>query len=176
MHEIVMQKHPNALVSLGSNVQNDLLKDVCQRPNIEACGLLLGNSDEQGNWQIEQVYPMHNIYTSPVYFEFSPEELLDAELAHPGEIVGVYHSHPTGLATASSTDRENMQRVNCEEDIPWVWLIISGPFNDAFQHKQSIKSSVTAYHHYKKLGLRQITVQFAEKNVAVPAVDSEPIG
>ena len=163
MRQTVMQKHPSAHVALSSDVQNDLLKDVCERSDVEACGLLLGSSDEQGNWQIEQVYPMHNIYSSPVYFEFSPEELLTAEMEHPGQIVGVYHSHPTGLATASSTDRENMQRVNCEQDIPWVWLVISGPFNDAFQHKQSIKSSVVAYHHYKKLGLRQITVQLGKK-------------
>src|SRR5579863_672479 len=147
-----MQKHPSAFVSLSSNVQKDLLKDVCQRSNIEACGLLLGCCDEQGNWHIEQVYPMRNMFSSPVYFEFSPEELVTAELEHPGQIVGVYHSHPTGLAKASSTDRENMQRVNCEQDIPWVWLIISGPFTPAFQHKQSIESSVVAYHHYKKLG------------------------
>lgn len=175
-----MEKHPSARVTLSHQVQHDLFQDVCQRSHIEACGLLLGTLDTLGNWQIECVYPMHNIHNSSVYFEFAPEDLLTAELEYPGQIVGVYHSHPTGLAKASSTDRDNMKRVNGEQHIPWMWLIISGPFEATFQKRESIQASVIAYHHYANLGLRQIAIHFEErplsKQAEVSLKDSEPIG
>ncbi len=155
-----MRKHPGAQVTLSLDTQNTLFNDVCQRPHIEACGLLLGHIDNSGNWNIEQAYPLPNIFNSPVYFEFAPEDLLAVELDRPGQIVGVYHSHPTGFAEASSTDRENMRRVNVEQQIPWVWLIISGPFDETFQLEQ--KPPVIAYHHYEGLGLQEITIQFEE--------------
>jgi len=159
-----MRKHPSARVSVSINAQDTLCKDVCQRSCIEACGLLLGHIDDHGNWHIERAHPLRNICNSPVYFEFAPEDLLAAELDYPNEIAGVYHSHPTGLAVASSTDRDNMKRVNQEELIPWVWLIISGPFNGTFklQGGQVKGSPVVAYHHYDDLGLCQIMVQFEE--------------
>ena len=187
-----MRKHAEVYVKLRSEVEHALHEDVCQRGHVEACGLLLGTIDERGSWQVERVHPMRNIYNSPVYFEFAPEDLLSAELDHPGQIVGVYHSHPTGLATASSTDRDNMQRVNSEQHIPWIWLIISGPFDAAFRQKHIIRSSVIAYHHYGKKGLRQIPILFEDRQEArddkvtgstgeishphLPLQDSEPIG
>ena len=178
-----MRKHPDTYVKLSIEVENTLLDDVYQRGHIEACGLLLGTIDECGNWQIGHIHPLRNIYNSRVYFEFAPEDLLTAELDYPGQIVGVYHSHPTGLATASSTDRDNMQRVNGEQHIPWVWLIISGPFDAAFEQRRSIRSSVIAYHHYEKVGLRQISIQFEDRREAkdtgqtsLSLQDSEPIG
>jgi len=135
-----------------------LFNDVCQRPHIEACGILLGHIDSCGNWNIEQAYPLRNIFNSAVYFEFAPEDLLAVELDHPGQIVGVYHSHPTGFAVASSTDHENMRRVNVEQQIPWVWLIICGPFDETFEPGQ--KSSMIAYHYYVELELQEIGIEF----------------
>ena len=151
--------------------------DVHKRQFIEACGLLLGNIDDEGNWSIEQAYPLRNIFDSPVYFEFAPEDMLAVEIAHPGEIVGVYHSHPTGLAVASSTDRQNMKRVNAEHQIPWVWLIISGPFDHSPTLLQQVQrhlrlipdSSYVAYHHYEGEGLRRIPIHFEE--AAEKAID-----
>ena|ERR1051326_3373344 len=151
-----MRKHAQVTISLDA--QRTLFKDVCQRPHIEACGILLGSIDGCGDWNIEQACPLRNIFNSAVYFEFAPEELLAVELDHPGQIVGVYHSHPTGLAVASSTDHENMRRVNVEQYIPWVWLIISGPFDETFEARQ--KSSIIAYHHYEKLELQEIAIKF----------------
>jgi [CysO sulfur-carrier protein]-S-L-cysteine hydrolase len=151
-----MRKHAQVTISLDA--QRTLFKDVCQRPHIEACGILLGSIDGCGDWNIEHAYPLRNIFNSAVYFEFAPEELLAVELDHPGQIVGVYHSHPTGLAVASSTDHENMRRVNVEQYIPWVWLIISGPFDETFEARQ--KSSIIAYHHYEKLELQEIAIKF----------------
>src|ERR1035438_1038014 len=129
-----MRKQAHALaqahVTLSVKAQKILSQDIRQRRHIEACGLLIGQMDAQGNWQIEHVQPLRNIFNSPVYFEFAPEDLLEAELDYPGLIVGVYHTHPTGFAKASSTDRKNMQRVNIEEHIPWLWLIVCGPFDE----------------------------------------------
>jgi proteasome lid subunit RPN8/RPN11 len=153
-----MGKHASAQVTISLDARNTLFNDVCQRPHIEACGILLGHIDSCGNWNIEQAYPLRNIFNSAVYFEFAPEDLLAVELDHPGQIVGVYHSHPTGFAVASSTDHENMRRVNVEQQIPWVWLIICGPFDETFEQGQ--KSSMIAYHYYEELELQEIAIEF----------------
>ena len=160
-----MKKHESAQVTISVAAQKTLFMDVCKRYCIEACGVLIGNIDEQGNWWIDQVHPLRNIFDSSVYFEFDPEDLLTVELTYPGQIVGVYHSHPTGFAVASSTDRKNMQRVNQEQQIPWVWLIISGPFDESFAQQAQgriTEAPMIAYHHYAKEGLRQITIQIVQ--------------
>ena len=153
-----MQVLSKAYVFISDEAQQLLFEDICQRKHIEACGVLLGHIDSQGNWHVERVQPLQNSSQSPVYFEFEPEELLAVELEHAGEIVGVYHSHPTGFAVASSTDCENMKRVNVEQQIPWVWLIISGPFDETFEPGQ--KSSMIAYHYYEELELQEIGIEF----------------
>ena len=157
-----MTKTANAQITLTLEALHTLSRDIAQRPHIEACGVLLGSLDEENNWHVEQVYPLRNIFSSPVYFEFDPEELLLVELSYPEQIVGVYHTHPTGFARASATDRENMQRVNQQQHIPWVWLIICGPFDQASEKgcsEQSVARSMIAYHHYEREGLCKIPVQ-----------------
>jgi proteasome lid subunit RPN8/RPN11 len=161
-----MRQQTQARVTLSFEAQETLFQDVHQRQHIEACGVLIGSIDEQGNWHIEQAYPLRNIFDSPVYFEFAPEDLLAADLTYPGRIVGAYHSHPTGFAQASSTDRQNMQRVNVEQDIPWIWLIIRGPFHDVSSslHEGCLAcSSILAYHYYAHKGLQRIAVEFEER-------------
>lgn len=163
-----MTKTTNAQVTLSNKALHTLYKDIVQRPHIEACGVLLGTLDEQNNWHVAQVHPLRNTFSSPVYFEFDPEELLMVELSHPEQIVGVYHSHPTGFARASNTDRENMQRVNQQQHIPWVWLIICGPFDEKFEHQyleQSISTSMIAYHHYAMEGLCKIRIQLEQVQI-----------
>ncbi|MBE3561890.1 MAG: Mov34/MPN/PAD-1 family protein [Ktedonobacteraceae bacterium] len=134
------------------------MKDASQRSCIEACGVLVGQMDETGNWYIEQALPLRNRANSSVYFEFDPEELLAAELSSPGQLVGVYHSHPAGFPVASDIDRENMRRVNLEQQIPWVWLIISGPFDEQFR-QQALEGRMIAYHHYEREGLCEVRIQ-----------------
>ena len=174
-----MRKHENAEVSIDASAHKTLFLDVYKRQRIEACGLLLGTIDQAGNWHVEETLPLRNIYDSPVYFEFAPEDLLAADLAYPGKVIGAYHSHPSGLAVASHTDHQNMKRVNAEEQIPWVWLIISGPFDHSPSLLQQVQrhlyripnSSIVAYHHYEGEGLRLITIRFEELTEIVP--DSE---
>ena len=74
-----MRKQVNALVTISTSAQKTLLLDVCKRGRIEACGLLLGSIDAAGNWHVEQVHPLRNTFDSPVYFEFAPEDLLEAD-------------------------------------------------------------------------------------------------
>ena len=166
----------SAQVIISAQAQHILLKDTYRRKHIEACGLLTGCIDEGGNWHIEQAHPLRNIYDSPVYFEFSPEDVLAIELDHPGQIIGAYHSHPTGLSTASSTDRQNMKRINLEQQIPWVWLIISGPFDESStsfrrerpRTRNAKGPAIIAYHHYKGLGLQRVSIRFAPPPAASP--------
>jgi proteasome lid subunit RPN8/RPN11 len=161
----MIRKKDERLVTLSQTAQQELVSDVYQRANIEACGVLLGSLSND-SWHVEHALPLDNIAHSPVYFEFAPEDLLAVELAYPGQIVGVYHSHPTGYARASSTDRENMRHVNQEEAIPWIWLIICGPFDATTQQEESyslLEQRLVAYHHYED-GLQSIAVQY-EKDI-----------
>ncbi len=156
-----MEIFTDAHVKLTKAAQEELLTDICGRPNIEACGVLLGHRDDAGNWYVNEVLALPNIFDSPVYFEFAPEDLLAVELSYPGQIVGVYHSHPTGFDRASETDYQNMQRVNQEQHIPWVWLIICGPFDETFieRAKGSIsQDSIIAYHYDEEIGLQRISL------------------
>ena len=174
-----MRKHEKAEVSIDVSAYKTLLLDVYKRQRIEACGLLIGSIDHSGNWHVEETHPLRNIFDSPVYFEFAPEDLLAADLAYPDRIIGAYHSHPTGLAVASHTDHQNMKRVNVEEHIPWVWLIISASLDHAptllqqvQRHLQRIpNSSIVAYHHYENEGLRRIAIRFEKQTEIAP--DSE---
>lgn len=156
-----MKKLSPRYIKLSLVAQKTVLEDLYQRRHIEACGIFTGTIDEQGNWHIEQAYPLTNTAHSPVYFEFDPAELLLAELDHPGQIIGVYHSHPTGFAMASTTDRDNMKRVNKEQQIPWAWLIIRGPFDEAWHQHHATnlpQEALVAYYHYPNGGLQKLLI------------------
>jgi len=72
-------------------------------PN-EACGILSGKEG-----RVEKVYPMTNAKPGPNYYEMDPEEQIRVmtDIRHAGlEMVGMFHSHPTGQAYPSSVDVE----------------------------------------------------------------------
>jgi proteasome lid subunit RPN8/RPN11 len=165
-----MKRKRAARVLLATPAWKTLLLDVCARREIEACGALLGTIDQEGNWRIAEAVPLRNVSASPVYFEFEPAELLAVDLEHPGRMIGVYHSHPAGPLMASSTDQQNMRRVNLEQQIPWVWLILSGPFSSSPPGEAKITlKGVIAYHHYRDLGLQRIPIQRVEQEQVAPA-------
>lgn len=63
-----------------------------------------------GQWgQVRQVWPLENIHATPqLCYEANPQALLEAlrKLETTGlELVAIYHSHPTGPAQPSETDR-----------------------------------------------------------------------
>lgn len=174
-----MKHKSRAKVLLNTAAWKTILLDAHGRQGIEACGVLLGRIDSEGNWHVEEALPLRNIYASPVYFEFDPAELLNIDLQQPGRTVGVYHSHPAGPALASSTDRQNMRRVNLEQQIPWIWLIVSGPFDrhasaetvgDAKKKSEPTISArgLVAYHHYHDSGLETVTIERNEKEESRP--------
>jgi proteasome lid subunit RPN8/RPN11 len=69
---------------------------------LEACGLLAGKRD-----LVEGVLKVRNADQSPVRFRMDAREQLHAFEwidAHGLELVGIFHSHPTGPETASPTD------------------------------------------------------------------------
>ena len=83
----------------------------------EACGLLFGTTHAVAAHQpAANVHPM-----SETHFEIDPQALIDAHRAARGggpEIVGYYHSHPTGPPEPSATDRALAARDGM------VWAII----------------------------------------------------
>jgi proteasome lid subunit RPN8/RPN11 len=69
---------------------------------LEACGLLAGKND-----RVETVIPVRNQAESPVRFVMDPYEQLQAFewIESNGlDLLGIFHSHPTGPETASPTD------------------------------------------------------------------------
>ncbi|HSG41617.1 MAG TPA: M67 family metallopeptidase [Anaerolineales bacterium] len=69
---------------------------------LEACGLLAGKND-----RVEKVFFVRNQAQSPVRFVMDPSEQLKAfEWIEDNELdlLGIFHSHPTGPETASPTD------------------------------------------------------------------------
>lgn len=88
---------------------------------LEACGLLAGKNDS-----VEAVLPVTNRAQSPVRFRMDPAEQLRAfnwMEANELDLLGIFHSHPAGPATASRTDIE-------EAAYPVVHLIWSRSTDD----------------------------------------------
>ncbi len=72
----------------------------------EACGLLAGKED-----QVRMVFPITNIYHSPIRYRMDPEQQLRAFLLAEEkelDIQAVFHSHPHGLGEPSATDLEEL--------------------------------------------------------------------
>jgi proteasome lid subunit RPN8/RPN11 len=69
----------------------------------ECCGLLIGHA------QVEEAHPVENVARDRRrHFEIDPQALVDAHrAARRGgpSVMGYYHSHPTGPAAPSATDR-----------------------------------------------------------------------
>ncbi|WP_086616598.1 Mov34/MPN/PAD-1 family protein [Erythrobacter tepidarius] len=70
----------------------------------EACGILLG---EEG-W-IVRAMQTRNVHPAPeTHFEIDPQALIDAHRAARAggpQVIGYFHSHPSGPAEPSATDR-----------------------------------------------------------------------
>ena len=70
----------------------------------EACGILLGNADT-----ITRFVEAANVHPAPeTHFEIDPQALIDAHRsAREGgpQVVGCFHSHPTGDPVPSDTDK-----------------------------------------------------------------------
>ena len=79
-----------------------MLQYVAEHVPLEACGLLAGK-----NGRVEKVLSIRNQAQSPVRFVMDPYEQLQAFEwidSHGLELIGIFHSHPAGPETVSSTD------------------------------------------------------------------------
>ncbi|SEJ22899.1 Proteasome lid subunit RPN8/RPN11, contains Jab1/MPN metalloenzyme (JAMM) motif [Sphingomonas sp. OV641] len=86
---------------------------------VETCGLLLGNDND-----VDAIEPCANVHPTPAtHFEIDPAALFRAlRRARAGgpQVIGHYHSHPSGIAAPSATDA-----VQAAADGAF-WLIVAG--------------------------------------------------
>ena len=85
----------------------------------ECCGVLLG-----AGHRIAALHPADNVHPSPeTRFEIDPQALVDAfraERAGGPQVLGYYHSHPSGPPAPSATDRAMAAHDGR------VWAIVAG--------------------------------------------------
>lgn len=83
----------------------------------EACGILLGEGS-----RILEARGTANVHPAPAtHFEIDPQALIEAHRAARGggpEVIGYFHSHPSGPAAPSATDRA------CASGDGKVWAIL----------------------------------------------------
>ncbi|WP_410000285.1 M67 family metallopeptidase [Novosphingobium sp. APW14] len=102
-----------------SGAKATLLTEAAAAHPEEACGLLLG----QGG-VISQALPARNVHSDPWrHFEIDPAVLIAAHrAARQGglQVLGYYHSHPTGLTNPSATDQA------AASGDGRIWAIVAG--------------------------------------------------
>ena len=89
-------------IYIGKKHWKEMQDHVERSSPLEACGLLAGKHD-----QVEKVLLVQNQAKSPVRFVMDPREQLrafDWIESHELDLLGIFHSHPAGPATASNTD------------------------------------------------------------------------
>lgn len=89
------------LILTAEQRQQIIAQALAEWPN-EACGVLGGVDG-----RVFRVYPGVNTRHSPVEYMMDPHDQIAAFLdieAHGWEIIGIYHSHPTGPAVPSLVD------------------------------------------------------------------------
>ena len=100
-------------------------------PN-EACGLLLGRR-EGYRFYVDSVHGSSNVADTPeTHFEVDPQLRFDLERLARKQgkgVIGVYHSHPTGVAKPSGVD------LSMAWEIDLVWLISALKFGKVIEQK-----------------------------------------
>jgi proteasome lid subunit RPN8/RPN11 len=89
-------------LSISKKHWQAMLDHVKKNVPLESCGLLAGKND-----RVEKVIFVQNKAQSPVRFVMDPYEQLNAFQwmeANNLDLLGIFHSHPTGPETASATD------------------------------------------------------------------------
>jgi [CysO sulfur-carrier protein]-S-L-cysteine hydrolase len=90
------------ILELNNSLLQELITYVDQHAPLEACGLLAGKVA-----RAEKIIGVLNQAQSPMRFVMDPYEQLrafDWIESNGLELVGIFHSHPTGPETASATD------------------------------------------------------------------------
>ena len=94
-------------------------------PN-EACGLIVGRREPEGHFQVTGVERSDNLAAAPAR-RFEVDTRLHLTLqrlarARGEAVIGLYHSHPDGLARPSATDLAEAW----EEGLVWVVFAVAG--------------------------------------------------
>ncbi|MCL6480599.1 MAG: M67 family metallopeptidase [Firmicutes bacterium] len=94
-------KHP---IRIRREILERLQAEARRQPAVECCGLLAGRAGV-----ITTLYPATNVLASATRYEIAPEELfcLFRRMRAEGlELLGIYHSHPSGENFPSTLDIE----------------------------------------------------------------------
>jgi len=89
-------------LTLSKEQLQNMLDHAALHAPLEACGLLAGN-----NSKVEKVLEIRNQADSPVRYVMDPLEQLNGFEwieSNGMELLGIYHSHPSGPETVSPTD------------------------------------------------------------------------
>ena len=109
---------------LPRSLCDELLEQARRALPVECCGLLGGEKNE-----ISRIFPTTNELASPTAFEIPPPELFGIfrQLrAEKLDLIGLYHSHPSGENTPSARDLERAY-------YPDAAYVILSPHQDASQ-------------------------------------------
>lgn len=105
-------------LTVTSGLIATLLQEAAATAPNECCGLLLGRGG-----RIDEARSVANIHADPLrHFEIDPAALIAAHrAAREGglDVIGYYHSHPTGQLQPSVTDRE------CASGDGRIWAIVA---------------------------------------------------
>ncbi|MEQ9642500.1 MAG: M67 family metallopeptidase [Alphaproteobacteria bacterium] len=116
------------MISLPDAWRAELIAAADAAHPAEACGLILGRTN---GWAADQLVACDNVADNPAReFEIDPAALLHWYKTLRGTeraVIGVYHSHPTGVARPSATDAARAW------DPDLVWLIVAGEAITAWQ-------------------------------------------
>ena len=112
-------------LTVTSDVLAALRKEAALAAPNECCGVLLGQNLLGTGCNITALIPAKNVHLTPqTHFEIDPQALLDAHKAArqapEAQVLGYYHSHPSGCAVPSATDKAMAARDGA------IWAIIAG--------------------------------------------------
>ncbi len=89
-------------LTLSNEQLQSIITYVNSHAPLESCGLLAGNNET-----VEKIFFVQNQAQSPVRYVMDPIEQLNAFEwidSNEMELLGIFHSHPTGPETVSPTD------------------------------------------------------------------------
>lgn len=93
------------VIRVASSVIATVVAETASAAPAECCGLLLGGE------AIERAVPTANVAADPLrHFEIDPQALISAHRAARAgglQVLGYYHSHPSGHPVPSATDCEH---------------------------------------------------------------------
>ena len=100
------------MLVISRDILDDIITQCKQEQPIEACGILAGlsaNADNKHVNTVTQIYPCQNELRSTTRYKIAAKEqyraFIDIE-EHGLQLIGFYHSHPTGPTTPSSIDKK----------------------------------------------------------------------